>query len=198
MRALGDAPLWGRYDRIRARRGRGERPGHGRRARQDQRTPVNELFSRLAQWASHQAGRAHTFIAAIALVVAWGVTGPVFQFSDTWQLVINTGTTIVTFLMVFLIQNTQSRDTQAIQLKLDELIRATQGAQNSLMALEDLSEEQLNRLKASFSELAGRDPEGVPGELREARKDLEEAGQEIEQAQSRIAKAEAQASPPRA
>jgi len=97
--------------------------------------------------------------------------------------------------MVFLIQNTQNRDTQAIQLKLDELIRATQGAQNSLMALEDLPEEHLRRVKAAFSELAGRGG-GMPGELREARENLEEAGKEIEHAQSRIARAEARASPP--
>jgi low affinity Fe/Cu permease len=178
-------------------RPRGVVEAGGRRpaARQDQRTTVNEIFSRLAQWASRHSGRAHTFMLAIALVLVWGATGPVFHFSDTWQLVINTGTTIVTFLMVFLIQNTQTRDTQAIQLKLDELIRATQGAKNSLMALEDLSEEQLQRVKASFSEMAGRG-RGIPAELREARQDLQDAGKEIEEAESRIARAEAQASPP--
>ncbi len=155
---------------------------------------MNEFFSRMAQWASRQSGRAHTFMAAIVLILAWGATGPLFGFSDTWQLVINTGTTIVTFLMVFLIQNTQTRDTQAIQLKLDELIRATQGAQNSLMALEDLPEEHLQKVKLALSRMSGR-PEGVPVELREARENLEEAGKEIEHAQSRIARAEAKASP---
>ena len=91
---------------------------------------------------------------AVAVVVAWAVTGPLFHFSDTWQLVINTGTTIVTFLMVFLIQNAQNRDTQAIQLKLDELIRATRGAENSLMALEEQGEEELESARATMRELA--------------------------------------------
>jgi low affinity Fe/Cu permease len=110
-------------------------------------------------------------------------------------LVINTGTTIVAFLIVFLIQDTQNRDTQAIQLKLDELIRATQGARNSLMALEDLPEEHLQKVKASLSKLAGRG-ESVPGESREARQDLEDAGKGIEHAQSRTARVEARASSP--
>jgi low affinity Fe/Cu permease len=86
-------------------------------------SPATPLFARFARWVERQVGRSSTFVLAIAVVVLWAVSGPVFDWSDTWQLVINTGTTIVTFLMVFVIQNTQSRDTQAMQLKLDELIR---------------------------------------------------------------------------
>jgi len=112
------------------------------------------VFNRAAQWTSRQSGRATTFIGACLIIVFWVVTGPVFGYSDTWQLVINTGTTIITFLMVFLIQNTQNRDMTALQLKLDELIRATRGARNALLDLEDLSEEELGALKARFTELA--------------------------------------------
>ena len=107
-------------------------------------------FSRFAHWTARQAGKAWTFIAALALLVAWAVTGPLFGWSDTWQLIINTGTTIVTFLMVFLIQNTQNRDTEALHLKLDELIRVTKGARDSAMALEDKSEEELDAAKAEL------------------------------------------------
>jgi low affinity Fe/Cu permease len=99
-----------------------------------------DLFSRLAHWASAQCGRAHSFVLACAAVVVWGLTGPMFHWSDTWQLVINTGTTIVTFLMVFLIQNTQNREGAAIQLKLDELIRSNRSARNSMLNIEDLTE----------------------------------------------------------
>ena len=93
-------------------------------------------------------------MAAASIVVVWGVTGPIFKFSDTWQLVINTGTTIVTFLMVFLIQNTQNRDSHAVQLKLDELIRAVSGAHNALLDLEGLEEADLERFRARYEELA--------------------------------------------
>jgi low affinity Fe/Cu permease len=94
------------------------------------------------------------FALAVAIVALWVVTGPIFDYSDTWQLVINTGTTIVTFLMVFLIQNTQNRDTEAIQVKLDELIRATRGAHNALLDLEELEEENLDAFRARYQALA--------------------------------------------
>jgi low affinity Fe/Cu permease len=95
------------------------------------------------------------FVIAVGLIVVWLATGPLFGFSDTWQLVINTGTTIITFLMVFLIQNTQNRDTEAIQVKLDELIRATKGAHNALLDLEELTDEKLDAFRTRYLTLAG-------------------------------------------
>lgn len=111
-------------------------------------------YSRLARLAAHQSGRPRTFVLAVSVILAWIVSGPLFGWSDTWQLVINTGTTIVTFLMVFLIQNTQDRDTEAIQLKLDELIRSTQGAHNALLDLEDLDQDLLDEFKRRYLVLA--------------------------------------------
>ena len=111
-------------------------------------------FARFARWISHAAGHPGAFMVAIFTIVLWGVTGPLFGYSDTWQLVINTGTTIVTFLMVFLIQNTQNRDTAAMQLKLDELIRASNGAHNALLDLEELTDRDLERLRARYEALA--------------------------------------------
>ena len=110
-------------------------------------------FDKLAQSVARSAGRPATFVIAVALVVIWGVSGPIFGFSDTWQLVINTGTTIITFLMVFLIQNTQNRDTDALQVKIDELIRVTEGARLALLNLEELKAADLDRVKAGFLEL---------------------------------------------
>jgi low affinity Fe/Cu permease len=104
-------------------------------------------FGRLASKTAHLSGKPTTFLLAALTVVIWAVTGPFFNYSDTWQLVINTGTTIVTFLMVFLIQNTQNRDTQALQLKLDELIIATKGARNGIASIEDASDDQLKAAK---------------------------------------------------
>ncbi|MDB6038463.1 MAG: hypothetical protein JWM99_2304 [Verrucomicrobiales bacterium] len=101
-------------------------------------------------------GRPWAFLTAIGLIVAWAFSGPVFHFSDTWQLVINTSTTIVTFLMVFLIQNTQNRDAKAIHLKLDELIHAIDGARNKLVNLENLSDEELEKLESEFAKLGKR------------------------------------------
>jgi low affinity Fe/Cu permease len=115
---------------------------------------VNAVFSHFARWTERQAGRAYTFVIALGLILVWGLTGPYFRYSDTWQLVINTGTTIVTFLMVFLIQHSQNRDTQAIQLKLDELIRVNRAARNSLLDLEDMSEQELDQLKEAFCRAA--------------------------------------------
>lgn len=112
------------------------------------------LYATFAKSASRFCGRSRTFMLAVTLIAAWLITGPVFKFSDTWQLVINTGTTIVTFLMVFLIQNTQNRDTQAIQIKLDELIRATKGAHNALLDLEEIEEKDLDAFRLKYEILA--------------------------------------------
>ncbi len=111
-------------------------------------------YSGLAKAVSRVCGRPSTFALAIGVILIWIISGPLFGFSDTWQLVINTGTTIVTFLMVFLIQNTQNRDTQAIQLKLDELIRATTGAHNALLDLEELDERALEAFRTRYEALA--------------------------------------------
>ena len=125
---------------------------------------ISTAFDRAAQWTARQCGRAHTFAIAVVVVLVWAITGPLFQFSDTWQLVINTGTTIVTFLMVFLIQNTQNRDTEALQLKIDELIRVTEQARNRLITLEDLTEEEMDKVKRELTEIgrADRDNPDTP------------------------------------
>jgi low affinity Fe/Cu permease len=111
-------------------------------------------FTRFARRVSAETGRPVTFVLAFAVIVVWAVTGPVFRFSDTWQLVINTGTTIVTFLMVFLIQTTQNRDTQALQIKLDELIRAAKGARNEVIDLEEMDEAELDQIRQEYLKLA--------------------------------------------
>lgn len=116
----------------------------------------SESFNRFAKATAHQAGQPRAFVIAVTIIVAWALSGPAFGFSDSWQLVINTGTTIITFLMVFLIQSTQNRDTVAMQLKLDELIRAITGARDQLIDIEDLTEEELEQLQAKFARLAGR------------------------------------------
>jgi low affinity Fe/Cu permease len=121
------------------------------------------FFARLATATARAMGHPTAFVIAVLIILGWAVTGPLFHFSDTWQLVINTATTIVTFLMVFLIQNTQNRDSAAVQLKLDELIRALRGSHNALLDLEELGEEDLDRLRAVYSELA-----------RQARADLQQ------------------------
>ena len=117
---------------------------------------MRDLFHRIAQKTSNAVGSAWAFSLALIIIVVWAMTGPIFGFSDTWQLVINTGTTIVTFLMVFLIQNTQNRDAKVIHLKLDELIRVTKNARNHLVDLEDLSEAELERLDKEFQKLRER------------------------------------------
>jgi len=119
-------------------------------------TKSRSWFSRFAKSTARITGKPVTFIMALSIILVWAVMGPMFGFSDTWQLVINTGTTIITFLMVFLIQNTQNRDSEALQVKLDELIRATHGAQNALLDLEELEEEELDRIKAGYEEMAER------------------------------------------
>ena len=128
-------------------------------------------FTRFSKVTAHVTGQPATFFVAVMVIVAWGITGPLFHFSDTWQLVINTGTTIITFLMVFLIQSTQNRDAEAVQIKLDELLRISPGAHNVLLDLEELEESELERLRAVYVKLAeearrgvnqGRSDEGVP------------------------------------
>jgi len=111
---------------------------------------MNELFRRFSHRTAALVGSPWSFVTALTIIIVWALTGPIFHFSDTWQLVINTGTTIITFLMVFLIQNTQNRDAKAIHLKLDELIRSVEQARNHLVDLEDLSDEELERLEKEF------------------------------------------------
>ncbi|HET9580806.1 MAG TPA: low affinity iron permease family protein [Usitatibacter sp.] len=134
-------------------------------------TRVPTIFTRIAKGTARLTGRPLTFSIAVFLVIAWAVSGPYFQYSDTWQLTINTGTTIVTFLMVFLIQATQNRDAEAIQIKLDEVIRSLQGAHNALLDLEELEEEDLMKMRENYLALAeqarrrlkrGKDDTGVP------------------------------------
>jgi low affinity Fe/Cu permease len=124
---------------------------------------LHHAFTTFAKWAAHAAGHPSAFCLALAVIIIWAISGPLFNFSDTWQLVVNTGTTIVTFLMVFLIQNTQNRDTGAMQAKLDELIRAIEGAHNALLDLEELDEEEIEHIRRDYRKLAA-----------EARKAIEE------------------------
>jgi low affinity Fe/Cu permease len=130
-------------------------------------------FTRAAKLASRAAGRPITFMIALAIIVIWAITGPLFHFSDTWQLVINTSTTIITFLMVFLIQNTQNRDTEAIQIKLDELIRAVGSAHNALLDLEELEDEELDTIRKDYLDLAKK----ARNELKSRGRHKEKAGQ---------------------
>jgi low affinity Fe/Cu permease len=120
----------------------------------DRKAVRTQRFSRLARHISTLSGRPASFALALLALLLWAVTGPLFGYSDTWQLIINTSTTIITFLMVFVIQNTQNRDTAAIQIKLDELIRVTQGAHNAILDLEQLDEEQLTRYLERYEHLA--------------------------------------------
>ncbi len=119
---------------------------------------MKNLFRKFAQAASQAVGSSWAFIVAVLIIIVWAFTGPMFHYSDTWQLLINTGTTIITFLMVFLIQNTQNRDAKAIHLKLDELIRGVKGARTHLVDLETLSDEELDRLQEQFKRLRRKEP----------------------------------------
>ncbi len=112
------------------------------------------IFSRFSRWIAAVTGRPKTFFIAFSVIIIWAITGPMFSFSDTWQLVINTGTTIITFLMVFLIQNTQNRDTEALQIKLDEIIRSLRGARNEVLDLEEMDEKQLDEIRKEYLHLA--------------------------------------------
>ena len=114
------------------------------------------FFTRLSQATARWAGKPVTFVAAVGIIVVWGISGPIFGFNDTWQLVINTSTTIVTFLMVFIIQNSQNRDTAAMQIKLDELLCKIEGAREELMDLEELDEEKIEKIRKEFEERAGK------------------------------------------
>jgi low affinity Fe/Cu permease len=135
---------------------------------------MRDAFHRFAQWVADRMGSPMSFVAAVSVILAWAITGPLFDYSDTWQLYINTGTTIVTFLMVFLIQNTQNRDAKAIHLKLDELLRGVKGARTSLVHLEQWTDDELAELADQFEQLRHRlrrspdgfvdeGPDGAPG-----------------------------------
>jgi low affinity Fe/Cu permease len=130
-----------------------EMPNHHDEPPRDLFCRIRDAFHVFARKSSSLLGSAWAFIAAILIIVIWGATGPMFHFSDTWQLIINTGTTIVTFLMVFLIQNTQNRDAKAVHLKLDELIRAMEGARNNLVDLEKLSDDEMKKLEQEFERI---------------------------------------------
>src|SRR5262249_46883377 len=129
---------------------------------------ISDAFHRFSQHSSALMGTPWAFVLALLVIGAWAITGPLFHYSDTWQLVINTGTTIVTFLMVFLIQNTQNRDAKAIHLKLNELLRAVGKARNQFVSLEELSEDELNSLQAEFNRL--RDRAALARQMRESSK----------------------------
>jgi low affinity Fe/Cu permease len=138
---------------------------------------LKDTFRRFAARTAEIVGSSWAFMLAVAILVVWALTGPAFKFSDTWQLIINTGTTIVTFLMVFLIQNTQNRDAKAIHLKLDELIRSVKDARNELIDLEDLPDEELRRLQVAFERMRERSRRGGEGEVAELQ---QEAGEVLD------------------
>jgi low affinity Fe/Cu permease len=140
---------------------------------------MHDLFRKFAQKISDRVGSPWAFILAVVVIIGWAVSGPLFGFSDTWQLVINTGTTIITFLMVFLIQNTQNRDAKAMHLKLDELLRGVKGARTSLVDLEDLSDDELKKLHEQFQKLREKqtgleqdDIEAIEDELADRKADV--------------------------
>ncbi len=140
---------------------------------------MQDIFRRGAKQLSILLGSPWAFFLSVFLVLLWGVSGPIFGYSDTWQLVINTATTVITFLMVFIIQNTQNRDSHALQLKLDELIRAQRGARTGLVNLEELSDEELERLQEEFKRLQQEDASGIgqDGETSGAEDDQDRTGQ---------------------
>src|SRR3954465_8462821 len=132
------------------------RPPETKARREQPRKAQLGRFQTFARMTARAAGSSWAFATALLIIVVWGLTGPIFRFSDTWQLVINTGTTIITFLMVFLIQSTQNRDSEAMHLKLDELLRASGGAHNAVLDIEEMSEEELDALKKAYAVLAKR------------------------------------------
>ena len=139
----------------------------------------SSFFARFAKRIAAIAGRPLTFAAAVGVLIVWAATGPVFGFNDTWQLVINTGTTIVTFLMVFLLQNSQNRDSEALQIKIDELIRAVSHANNEMMNLEDLDEEELEKIREQYLNLAERASHERKERIEEKEDKLEEIEEEL-------------------
>src|SRR6202012_3283950 len=142
--------------------------------------PNHELaknFARFANGTARLAGHPLTFVLSVLVILVWAATGPALHYSDTWQLIINTGTTIITFLMVFLIQNTQNRDTTAIQLKLDELIRANDHARNTMQRLEELTENQIKHVKESFADVS--DIDAIRQPLEDAQRGLADASGDI-------------------
>jgi low affinity Fe/Cu permease len=146
--------------------------------------PHQAWFTRFAKSTAKASGRPFTFFIAVMVIAVWAITGPIFGFSDTWQLIINTGTTIITFLMVFLIQNTQNRDSEAIQVKLDELIRLSKGGHNVLLDLEELEDDELDRIQETYRKIARQAREelrrGVPDTgVPEVRHEVEELKREV-------------------
>ncbi len=137
---------------------------------------MNELFREFANQTSEAMGSPWAFIAAALLIIVWAITGPLFGFSEVWQLVINTGTTIITFLMVFLIQNTQNRDAKAVHLKLDELLRSIEGARTSMVDLEDLSDEELKKLQDEFKRLREKSPKLIDNDIQVVDQAMQERG----------------------
>jgi low affinity Fe/Cu permease len=154
--------------------------GNGNAQRQPL-SKVRELFRRFAQATSSAVGSPWAFVLAVVVIVAWAVTGPIFRFSDTWQLIINTGTTIVTFLMVFMIQSSQNRDARAIQLKLDELIRSKRGARNKLVDLENCSDEELAEIEEEFRRIKSKAARAKDAAVKHGDDDLHGELHEIEQ-----------------
>ncbi|MCX6044527.1 MAG: low affinity iron permease family protein [Chloroflexi bacterium] len=134
---------------------------------------MNEFFRKFAHKTSVIVGSPWSFIVAVVIILAWALSGPLFHFSDTWQLVINTSTTIITFLMVFLIQNTQNRDAHAIHLKLDELLRGVKDARTELVDLEDMSDEELEKLQAEFSKLRQQNTPLISDDIKDVETVLE-------------------------
>ncbi|MCB8876943.1 low affinity iron permease family protein [Acidisoma silvae] len=158
---------------------------HARKVKPDKEKAMEVLFSRFAQKTGVLLGRPLTFVTACLVIIVWGVTGPLFHYSDTWQLVVNTGTSVITFLMVFLLQHGQNRDTRMIQIKLDELIRANETARNALLGLEDLSDADMRLIQARFAALSKA--VALPEELDEVEEDLGKATANLRNARRRIA-----------
>jgi low affinity Fe/Cu permease len=148
---------------------------------------MNELFRKFAHKTAQIVGTSWVFILAVLIIVVWAISGPMFHYSDTWQLVINTGTTIITFMMVFLIQNTQNRDAKAIHLKLDELIKGVKGARTGFVNLEELSDKELERLQQEFAKLQKKvDHKDRPSAQLSKYKDVVEAAEDAKDSEENV------------